>query len=148
GCTRATRSNLITIYDTLLRKRPVWLFGALQAKGKTYSALLNPSVARGEWGDAAASALQDLQRLGAAPAYAFLLWASQVAQSQKWNQGHAVSRFATLLSKWFFWRNLTDRPPTRQLDPLFMELVSHLLPQMRSAETSKLDGFIQQTSGW
>ncbi|MBN0203723.1 DUF262 domain-containing protein, partial [Pseudomonas aeruginosa] len=46
GCTRATRSNLITIYDTLLRKRPVWLFGALQAKGKTYSALLNPAVAR------------------------------------------------------------------------------------------------------
>ncbi|MNG04142.1 hypothetical protein D3C84_872530 [compost metagenome] len=67
GCTRATRSNLITIYDTLLRKRPVWLFGALQAKGKTYSALLNPGVARGEWGDAAASALQDLQRLGAEP---------------------------------------------------------------------------------
>ncbi|XQU69412.1 hypothetical protein OJJOAM_002143 [Cupriavidus sp. H18C1] len=51
GCTRATRSNLITIYDTLLRKRPVWLFGALQDKGKTYSALLNPAVAQGGMGE-------------------------------------------------------------------------------------------------
>ncbi|WP_164085132.1 DUF262 domain-containing protein, partial [Stenotrophomonas maltophilia] len=148
GCTRATRSNLITIYDTLLRKRPVWLFGALQAKGKTYSALLNPAVARAEWGDAAAAALQDLQRLGAAPAYAFLLWASQVAQSQKWTEGDAVSRLAALLTKWFFWRNLTDMPPTRELDPMFMELVSHLLTQIRGGEITALDGFIQQSSNW
>jgi len=148
GCARATRSNLITIYDTLLRKRPVWLFGALQAKGKIYSALLNPTVGRKEWGDPAASALQDLQHLGAAPAYAFLLWASQVAQSQKWNEGDALSRLAALLTKWFFWRNLTDMPPTRELDPMFMELVRHLLTQIRSGEITTLDSFVQRTSDW
>lgn len=148
GCTRATRSNLITIYDTLLRKRPVWLFGALQAKGKTYSALLNPSVAHAEWGDAAAGALQDLQRLGAAPAYAFLLWASQVAQSQKWSEGDAISRMAALLTKWFFWRNLTNMPPTRELDPMFMELVSYSLKRIRGGDSKTLDDFIQQTSDW
>ena len=71
GCPRATRSNLIIIYDTLLRKHPEWLFSALRAKGKIYSALLNPAVAKCRWVDATASALQDLQRLGAAPAYAF-----------------------------------------------------------------------------
>ncbi len=147
-CSRATRSNLITIYDTLLHKRPVWLFWALQAKGKTYSALLTPAVARGEWGDGAASALQDLQRVGAAPAYALLLWASQVAQSQQWNEGDALSRLATVLTKWFFWRNLTDMPPTRELDPMFMELVGHLLQQIRSSEITTLDDFIQQTSDW
>ena len=148
GCTRATRSNLITIYDSLLRKRPVWLFGALQAKGKTYSALLNPAVARMGWGDAAAAALQDLQRLGAALAYAFLLWASQVAQSQKWSEGEAVGRLAGLLTKWFFWRNLTDTPPTRELDPMFMELVSHLLGQIRGGDIKTLEEFIQQASDW
>jgi hypothetical protein len=148
GCTRATRSNLITIYDTLLRKRPVWLFGALQAKGKTYSALLNPAVARDEWGDSAAVALQDLQRLGAAPAYAFLLWTSQVALSQKWSEGDAVGRLAALLTKWFFWRNLTDMPPTRELDPMFVDLVSHLLKLVRSGEIRTLDEFIEQTSNW
>jgi hypothetical protein len=148
GCTRATRSNLITIYDTLLRKRPVWLFGALQAKGKTYSALINPAVANAEWSDATASALQDLQRLGAAPAYAFLLWISQVAQSQDWDEADALEQSAALLTKWFFWRNLTDMPPTRELDPMFTELVGDLLKQIRSGTIAELDGFMQQTRTW
>lgn len=148
GCTRATRSNLITIYDTLLRKRPVWLFGVLQSKGKTYSVLLNPDVARSEWGDDVAAALQDLQHLGAAPAYAFLLWASQVAQSQKWGEGDTLERLARLLTKWFFWRNLTDMPPTRELDPMFIDLVGYLRKLIRSRDIKDLDGFVQQASSW
>lgn len=148
GCTRATRSNLITIYDTLLRKRPVWLFQALQTKGKTYSALINPAVAKAEWGEATASTLQDLQRLGAAPAYAFLLWVSQVAQSQDWDEADALEQLAALLTKWFFWRNLTDMPPTRELDPMFTELVGDLLKQIRSGTIAELDGFMQQTRDW
>lgn len=148
GCTRATRSNLITIYDTLLRKRPVWLFQALQTKGKTYSALINPAVAKAEWGEATASTLQDLQRLGAAPAYAFLLWVSQVAQSQDWDEADILEQLAALLTKWFFWRNLTDMPPTRELDPMFTELVGDLLKQIRSGTIAGLDGFMQQTRDW
>lgn len=148
GCTRATRSNLITIYDTLLRKRPVWLFQALQAKGKTYSALINPGVAKDEWGVATADALQDLQRLGAAPAYALLLWTSEVAQSQGWDEGDALGQLAALLTKWYFWRNLTDTPPTRELDPMFMELVGDLLAQLRGHKITDLDGFVKHASDW
>lgn len=148
GCPRATRSNLITIYDTLLRKHPVWIFGVLQIKGKTYSALINPSIACQEWGDEAAAALQDLQHLGAAPAYAFLLWASQVAKSQKWDEGLILSQLATLLTKWFFWRNLTDMPATRELDPMFMELVGELMGQIRSAVIKTQEGFMRKTSDW
>lgn len=148
GCTRATRSNLITIYDKLLRKRPVWLFQALQAKGKTYSALIYPAMAKGEWGDTTAAALQDLQRLGAAPAYAFLLWASQVSQNNGWNEGEALRQLATLLTKWFFWRNLTDMPPTRELDPMFMELVSELLKDIRNGTITELDGFMKRAGEW
>ena len=148
GCTRATRSNLITIYDTLLRKRPVWLFQALQTKGKIYSALINPAVAKAEWREATASTLQDLQRLGAAPAYAFLLWVSQVAQGQAWDEADALEQLAALLTKWFFWRNLTDLPPTRELDPMFTELVGDLLKQIRRGTITELDGFMQQTRDW
>src|SRR5690606_4716728 len=81
GCSRATRSNLINIYDTLLRKNPVWLFNALQTQGKTYSALLNPTIAIDEWNEKAAANLQDLKHLGAAPAYGFLLWTCQVSRN-------------------------------------------------------------------
>ncbi len=148
GCTRATRSNLITIYDTLLRKRPVWLFLSLQTQGKTYSALLNPASAKIEWGDTTAAALQDLQRLGAAPAYAFLLWVSQVSQSQGWNVSDALTQIATLLTKWFFWRNLTDMPPTRELDPMIMELIGELLKQIRSGTITDLLTFVQLADDW
>lgn len=148
GCSRATRSNLITIYDTLLHKRPVWLFHALQSQGKTYSALLNPVAAKDEWGEGTAANLQDLQRLGAAPAYAFLLWVSQVARSQTWDESEALSRMAALLTKWFFWRNLTDMPPTRELDPMFVELIGELLQKMRSNSIAKLEEFVEHASAW
>jgi Protein of unknown function (DUF1524) len=39
-------------------------------------------------------------------------------------------------------------PPTRELDPMFMELVSHLLKQIRGGDIKTLDDFIQQTSDW
>lgn len=148
GCSRATRSNLITIYDTLLRKRPVWLFHALQSQGKTYSALLNPATAKDQWSEGTAANLQDLQRLGAAPAYAFLLWVSQVARSQEWDESEALNQMAALLTKWFFWRNLTDMPPTRELDPMFVELIGELLQEMRSQSITKLDEFVKHASDW
>lgn len=148
GCSRATRSNLITIYDTLLRKRPVWLFHALQSQGKTYSSLLNPAAAKDQWSEVTAANLQDLQRLGAAPAYAFLLWVSQVARSQAWDESEALSQMAALLTKWFFWRNLTDMPPTRELDPMFVELIGELLQEMRSQSITKLDEFVKHASDW
>ena len=148
GCPRATRSNLIIIYDTLLHKRPDWLFNAMQAKGKTYSTLINPGVAKDEWGGKTAIALQDLQRLGAAPAYAFLLWASQIALSKDWDEADTLARLAALLTKWFFWRNLTDMPPTRELDPMFIELVGDLLEQILSRTINTPDSFIKQTRDW
>jgi hypothetical protein len=148
GCSRATRSNLITIYDTLLRKRPVWLFHALQSQGKIYSALLNPATAKDQWSEGTAANLQDLQRLGAAPAYAFLLWVSQVARSQEWDESEALNQMAALLTKWFFWRNLTDMPPTRELDPMFVELIGELLQEMRSQSITKLDEFVKHASDW
>ena len=148
GCSRATRSNLITIYDTLLRKRPVWLFHALQSQGKTYSALLNPATAKDQWSEGTAANLQDLQRLGAAPAYAFLLWVSQVARSQTWDESEALSQMAALLTKWFFWRNLTDMPPTRELDPMFVELIGELLQKMRSNSIAALEEFVKHASDW
>lgn len=148
GCSRATRSNLITIYDTLLRKRPVWLFHALQSQGKIYSALLNPATAKDQWSEGTAANLQDLQRLGAAPAYAFLLWVSQVARSQTWDESEALSQMAALLTKWFFWRNLTDMPPTRELDPMFVELIGELLQKMRSNSIAALEEFVKHASDW
>jgi hypothetical protein len=86
GCPRATRSNLITIYDTLLRKRPLWLFTEMLKAGRLYAALLDPEQAMNSWGQETADALRDLGHLGAAPGYTFLLWAAQVLEDHNWDQ--------------------------------------------------------------
>lgn len=148
SCPRATRTNLITIYDTLLRKRPVWLFKKLQIQGKVYSQLINPAEAKTAWNDSTAAALQDLQRLGAAPAYTFLIWANQVAISQKWDEKDLIGPVATILSKWFFWRNLTDTPPTRELDLMFMGLISDLLKQIKIAKIFDPKTFVSASREW
>ncbi len=148
GCPRATRSNLITIYDTLLRRRPVWLFRHLQDKAKTYAALIDPQVARETWDEATSAPLQDLYRLGAAPSYAFLVWVSQVAKSQGWDESEAIRRSAAFLVRWFFWRNLTDTPATRDLDPMFMEIVGFLLASLRKRELKDLAAFLQRAETW
>lgn len=148
GCFRATRSNLIFIYDTLLRRRPVWLFRQLRDKAKLYSALLDPDEALERWDEKTSRTLQDLQRLGAAPAYAFLVWTSQVAQSRGWKEGEAIQQVAEFLTRWFFWRNLTDTPPTRELDPLFMNIVGDVLPKVRSGEIVDLLSFVLSVRAW
>lgn len=134
GCPRATRSNLITIYDTLLRKRPVRLFSALQDQGKIYAALIDPERAALQWDADTAHALRDLNHLGAAPAYAFLLWSNRVAQDQGWDVASTLTALASFLTRWFFWRNLTDTPPTRELDAMFMDMIDTLLIPLRARQ--------------
>lgn len=148
GCTRATKSNLITIYDTLLHRRPVWLFQQLQDKARTYAAMIDPQTAQETWGEATRGPLLDLHRLGAAPSNAFLLWVSQVARSQRWDESEAIRCSAGFLGRWFFWRNLTDSPPTRDLDPMFMDLIAHLLTALRTGRFKNLPEFLDAAETW
>lgn len=148
GCPRAMRSTLITIYDTLLHKQPVRLLKTLQEKSAVYAALLDPVGAQSKWGEEVATALRDLGHLGGAPAYTFLLWLVQVAKDQCWEEETVLAPIVRHLVKWFFWRNLTDMPPTRELDPLFIELINGLVEKLRSHQLDGPDAFIDQATGW
>jgi Protein of unknown function DUF262/Protein of unknown function (DUF1524) len=148
GCPRATRSNLITIYDTLLRKRPAWLFREMMQAGRLYAALLDPEQAVSRWGFQAADALRDLGHLGAAPGYTFLLWAAQVTKDNGWDQCSVLKRLAQHQTRWFFWRNLTDVPSTRDLDPMFIDLIDALLKSLREKEIANEDAFVAAAVNW
>lgn len=148
NCPRATRSNLITIYDSLIKKRPIWLFGELRAKAKTYVTLTDSEEARRAWGARHSAGLRDLQHQGAAPAYMFLMWVSQVAQSQGWDEGKAIGAASAYLSKWFFWRNLTDVPNTRELDQMFIDLINKSLAQIRDGRVNDIEGLQSFVSHW
>jgi len=95
-----------------------------------------------------ADALRDLGHLGAAPSYAFLLWAAQAAEEKRWNQGSVLRRLARHQTKWFFWRNLTDLPSTRDLDPMFIEPIDALLKSLREKKITDEDVFVAVAVNW
>ncbi|TVR84539.1 MAG: DUF262 domain-containing protein [Rhodospirillales bacterium] len=142
GCPRAMKSNLIRIYDALIAKNPALLFVELQKQGAVYAKLLDPLAAANEWSDETANALRDLQRLGAAPAYTFLLWAIHVTQVRRWSAVDVLFPLAAFMGRWLFWRNLTDVPPTRDLDQMFIDLIRDVLARLRSGEIHTPDGFV------
>ncbi|WP_327211622.1 DUF262 domain-containing protein [Rhizobium ruizarguesonis] len=142
GIPRATKSNLIKVYDTLIQRNPRLLFRELRTRGEVFSALINPALAAESWGSKVAEALTDLQRLGAAPSYGFLLWAQHVAKAKAWNEAIVIEALATGLTKWFFWRNLTDTPATRDLDSLFVDLIRGMMKKLRSSELKDSSAFL------
>ena len=116
--------------------------------GRLYAALLDPEQAMNRWGHETADALRDLGHLGAAPGYTFLLWAVQVTKDNGWNQSSVLKRLAQHQTKWFFWRNLTDVPSTRDLDPMFIELIDALLKSLREKEIANEDDFVAAVVKW
>lgn len=146
NCPRATKSNLIAIYDDLLKKRPIRVFKELQKQGRIYAALINNDLAEEVWNGEVSLALRDLQRLGAAPSYTLLLWTVQVCSDMKWDKPSLIARLSTLLMKWYFWRNLTDIPATRELDPIFEDLILSLLNSLKEGHIRNADDFIDEIS--
>jgi len=116
--------------------------------GRLYAALLDSEQALGRWGQETADALRDLGHLGAAPSYTFLLWSAQVAEDHEWDQSSVLKRLARHQTKWFFWRNLTDVPSTRDLDPMSIELIGALLQLLRERKIADEAAFVAAAVNW
>ena len=130
---KASRSNLIKIYDLLIKRSPEKLLNLLDEQSRIYSAFFNFESALDLWDENAAVSLDNLSHLGAAPGYAFLLWSADIALERDWPVKTVVDEVARLLTKWFFWRNLTDFPATRDLDQMFIRLTNKIF------EAGKID---------
>ncbi len=113
GAPKATRSNIIKIYDRLIRRNAGDTLSDLIEKSKHYAMFLADTV------NADYPGLADLRRVGAAPAYTFLLYLF----SEFGNDSVLVNQVIEFLVKYFVRRNMTDFPNTRNLDAIFMELI-------------------------
>lgn len=114
----ATRSNIISIYETLIDRDAGWLFDDLFEKAKLFNQLVSP-LSDGV-PTKLAKQLLDLDRIGGTPAYVLLLYL--LAERPKADLV-GISEF---LVRYFVRRNLTDVPPTHDLPRLFIEIVSRL----------------------
>ncbi len=114
GGTKATRSNLINIFDKLIDRNPKLIFEELCKKASVYGQLIKIDL-----NNNFSKELPDLSRIGASPAYTFLLYLLSEYPENK----ELIRETIRFLVKYFVRRNLTDYPATRNLDAIFIGLV-------------------------
>ena len=117
---RATASNLIGIYEKLINRDVKTIFDDLEEKSKVYGNLITFDNVN-HFDEGVTSKLVDLYNIGATPSYSFLLYFFGEKQVDQQLQLDVLD----LLVKYFVRRNLTDTPPTRDLDKIFIDLISH-----------------------
>jgi len=121
GKAKATRSNLIKIYEELINRDVDRLFDELVDKSKIYNDFVDPL--NNEENTQLDPSLFDLVNVKATPSYTFLLYLFSRHPNLDTSKYREILDY---LTKWFVRRNLTDYPSTNQLDTMFMKLIEQL----------------------
>ncbi len=117
--TRATGSNIIAIYETLIKKDAKFIQQELIQKAEIYNQFLEPEKYPTSL---LTSALLDLERIGAAPSYTFLLYLFSLSDVA-FAGSDVKEKTVELLCKYYVRRNVTDYPNTRDLDSINIDLI-------------------------
>lgn len=119
----ATRSNLIQIYEKLINNDAKDYLKKIVAAGRQYSLILinnqDNSMENLE------KPLRALERIQGAPSYLLLLFLMAYRDKLILQVNH-LAEIIQMLVSFFVRRNLTDTPPTRDLNRLFMEIIDKI----------------------
>jgi uncharacterized protein with ParB-like and HNH nuclease domain len=119
----AKKSNLIMIYEKLIDKDANEFLQKIMVAGKLYAKLLSHHSEHAL--SHLEKALKDLERIQGAPSYLLLLYLLARRKDLNLNEKH-LEKIVQLFVRFFVRRNLTDKPPTRDLTRLFMEIIGRL----------------------
>jgi len=114
---KATISNLITIYQDLIKMDAKNLFKELLESAKIYRMFVNPYEE-----DYFYEMFLNLKRLGVAPSYALLLFLFRNNVLSERNMLEVLQ----FIEKWFIRRNLTNYPGTNKLDNIFINIIEKI----------------------
>lgn len=120
---KATKTNIIKIYELLIERNPSFIFEQLLEKSLIYNELVYPEDLETEPFTNLKEELLDLSNVQAAPSYAFLLYLFANYKNQTID---FYKQIIQLLVKYFIRRNITDFPNTRDLDQIFIDLIEDL----------------------
>lgn len=123
---KATKSSLIRIYETLINRDAKWLMNSLIEKSKIYTELSNPTGDEENRYDYMRDELIDLERVGAAPSYQLLLYISDNESRIMWEKEIFYKSLVQFLVSYFVRRNITSFPATSGLDQMFIEVIREL----------------------
>ncbi len=119
--TRATRSNLIQIYETFIKRDAENTIESLLEKAEIYNCFIEP-YSNG-LSDSRKKYLFDLQRVGSAPSYLFLLYLWSLPEHKMDNKDFVIDETLKFFIKYYVRRNITDIPNTRNLDAINMDII-------------------------
>jgi uncharacterized protein with ParB-like and HNH nuclease domain len=141
GQAKATRSNLIKIYDELIKRDANKLFSELVEKSKIYNRIIVPDNEDDDFG-IFYQELTDLLNVKAAPAYTFVLYLfskySDIDQTTK-------KEILSHLMKYFVRRNITDFPNTNDLDYIFIKLIALIEDEQSKPDAKLIRNYLTQS---
>jgi hypothetical protein len=139
GKAKATRSNLIKIYDDLINRDVEQIFNDLVDKSKTYNDLIDPL--NNEERPELDQLLYDLVNVKAAPSYTFLLYLFSRHPNL---ETETYKDILSYLVKWYIRRNLTDYPSTNKLDTMFINLIQKIENSEINIDVESIHRYLSQ----
>ena len=115
---RATRSIIIRVYETLINRDAELIFKRMTEGAKIYGKLLRADYGSKKIDDA----LAELSRIGSAPGYLVLLYLFSL-EAKSFDNPAFLGQVVDLLVRYFIRRNVTDKPPTREIDQSLINFV-------------------------
>lgn len=115
----ATRSNLLSIFEELINRDLNGFMADVLACGEIYSELILSSEDKTKF----TNSLIELSRIQGAPSYLLLMYLFK-NQAELQLQNTILQDTIKLLTRFFVRRNITDTPNTRDLNKIFMQIIS------------------------
>ena len=145
GIPRAIRSKIIAIYETLIKKDSAFIFEELCQKAKLYGQLgsVSDDSSDDSFDQVLRQNLDNLSQINATPAYQVLLYLFSLP-NDSFLELDFLNSVVELFCKYYVRRNLTDFPPTRQLDQLHMDLVEACQNQLSTGQKLSYEFLRQQ----
>ncbi len=120
----ATKSTLLSIYEKLIKADYKFLLDRLEEEAKYYSIITN-KPSSDDVIEILKAPLLNLERIGGAPSYLLLLYLFSKKKSLS-IQNKEIKKIVNQLIKFFVRRSLTDYPSTRNLNKIFMDIISEI----------------------
>ena len=136
---KATRSQIIRIYETLINRDAALAFDELTKGAKLYGQLLRSDLVP----DTIRASLIELGRIGSAPAYQALLYLFSLEDEQV-EDDKFLGRVVDLMGRYFLRRNVTDIPPTRLIDQGLIDLVEACAGRIKAGEILTSSWFVDE----
>jgi len=135
---RVFRSQIIRVYETLIERDAPLLFDELESCSEVYGDLIQANYKSKKL----AAGLSELERINAAPAYMILLYLFSLPENHIENP-QFLEQVVSFLCKYFVRRNVTDTPPTREIDQAFIDVIEDCARRTSARKPVQFDWFVK-----